>query len=864
MRLQKGGRDPIRQKLAQSASSSESVDAVPRSSASAAVADLTSREFVEIGPEVLDRMPLEREPSAATVESYVLTHGASRAWEAINTQLTAPCGALFWIGGAAGAGKTHFLNYVLALSARAGSIGAESARHLTLPVEVSGRASAAEIDRHILESIATALGGDDPAPALWRQLRGAEGFTIAFDRARRQGVKGVTIAIDLGLDQSSAAVNTLSALAEVGRGIKQLRLIVAAAGRGDPPAQALAFNVTPHADEELGVAVGRARRLHDSALRTVDGLYGKLESAWDTRAIYPFHPSAASILRSLYGSSLFDSGATIGRLAKAVREVIEPWYRDRDFERLVMPAALMCSPTVRRTLDTELGEAGRAALKIANAAAVSESLDDRAHDLMQALVDTLVLLHIGGSPAMLPVTEIRERMDRVGLNGVDRMHLTDALIALAESTRGVIVYDARAQSAGFNPRGAGAPQVAAFNSALALLTRFDPSLKAAQELPDLDAKRKRLDTAMATAIEDACRNRQALATSIRESGARLSLDQEQAFDRFIELAEGGAAALIEAGADPQRRASAIAAVAAYEPLATIADSLPRFRAMRNYLAATGLLPGYGEDSPRPDFSGTDAPPESDSCNDHSLNGDDAHRAGNSSGGSRESDSRENAASDLETECQLLIVALNPVARSNGGRNLAAIEDRFQTFKATYVQRYRSGHDRHRSELARIAPVADDARRQLEALRRLNAIAALGAPAGSELGPAIATLERRLAPCDLIEALTPEVTPCCPRCDYLLGTPSPDKELSDLTDRVRRALQAKLAALSHHAVARLIREHDRNHRLEGFLKIVQAAQTDSLVRILDDDLARYLAQLLSENPAATSTAPATSTNRQHHR
>ncbi len=823
MRLQKGGRDPIQQKLAQTASSSDLAEADPPSSASSAA--VSSREFVEIGPEVLDRMPLEREPSAATVASYVLTHGASRAWQAINTQLTAPRGALFWIGGAAGAGKTHFLNYVLALSARAGSLSAETARYLTLPVEVSGRASAAEIDRRILESIATALGGDDPAPAIWNQLRGADGLTIAFDRARRQGVKGVTIAIDLGLDQSAAAVNTLSALAEVGRSLKQLRLIVAAAGRGDPPAQAQAFNVTPHADEELGVAVGRARRLHDSALRTVDGLYGKLESAWDTRAIYPFHPAAASTLRALYGSSLFDSGTTIGTLAKAVREVIEPWYRDRDFQRLVMPAALMRSATVRRTLDTELGEAGRAALKIANAAAVSESLDDRAHDLLQALVDTLVLLHIGGSPAMLPVTEIRERMDLVGLNGVDRIRLTDALIVLAENTRGVIVYDSRAQSAGFSPRGAGAPQVAAFNSALALLTRFDPSLKAAQDLPDLNAKRKRLATRMATAIEDACHNRQSLAAAIRETGARLSLDQEQAFDRFIELAEGGAAALVEAGADPERRANALAAVAAYEPLATIADSLPRFRTMRNYLAATGLLPGFGEDADRARSSG-------------------------------ESSSREADASDLETECQILIVALNPVMRSNAGRNLAAIEDRFQTFKATYVQRYRSGHDRHRSELARIAPVADDTRRQLEALRRLNAIDALGAPAGSELGPAIATLERRLAPCDLTEALSPEVTPCCPRCGYLLGTPSPDQELSDLADRGRRALQTKLAALSHNAVARLIREHDRNHRLEGFLKIVQAAQTDSLVRILDDDLARYLAQLLSENSADSLAADGT--------
>src|SRR5260221_10504998 len=112
-----------------------------------------SRGFAETGPEVAERMPLEPEPSAATVASYVLTRGASRAWEAINSQLGEGQGALFWVGGSPGTGKTHFLNYVLALSLRAGAQSAETARYLTLPVEVADGASAADIDRHILESI---------------------------------------------------------------------------------------------------------------------------------------------------------------------------------------------------------------------------------------------------------------------------------------------------------------------------------------------------------------------------------------------------------------------------------------------------------------------------------------------------------------------------------------------------------------------------------------------------------------------------------------------------------------------------------------------------------------------------------------
>lgn len=66
------------------------------------------------------------------------------------------------------------------------------------------------------------------------------------------------------------------------------------------------------------------------------------------------------------------------------------------------------------------------------------------------------------------------------------------------------------------------------------------------------------------------------------------------------------------------------------------------------------------------------------------------------------------------------------------------------------------------------------------------------------------------------------------------------------DGIRRALEIKLAALSQSMIARLIRNHDKEHRLEGFLKITQAAQTDALVRVLDEKLARYLAQVLEDD------------------
>jgi hypothetical protein len=293
---------------------------------------------------------------------------------------------------------------------------------------------------------------------------------------------------------------------------------------------------------------------------------------------------------------------------------------------------------------------------------------------------------------------------------------------------------------------------------------------------------------------------------------QLSASQQQTFADYIDLAEGGAAALIEVNADPPRRQAAIAAIAAYEAFAIVADSIPRLRSMRQYLEATRLLSGNGEEA-----------------------------------------GRDRALIDLETECQMLSAALNPVALIGGGRKIDALEDRFQTFKSIYVQRYRLGHDHHRVELERLAPAAADTRRHLEVLDRLNAIAALGPPHGLDLGGLMTLLERRLTPCDLQGSPAPEVTPTCPRCGYLLGALSPREDLSAVFELARRALEAKLAALAQSAVARLIHQHDSGRRLEGFLKIVQAAQTDSLIRVLDDELAGYLVQLLNENALVSDDA-----------
>jgi hypothetical protein len=553
----------------------------------------------------------------------------------------------------------------------------------------------------------------------------------------------------------------------------------------------------------MDVAIGRARVLEDATWHSVEGLYRNLENSFGARALYPLHPTAVRSLHALYPADV-----TVAVLARAVREAIEVWDDERNFQRLIGPADLMRSGAVRRAVDVRLGAAGRAALRIAKGAAAAIATEDAARATIEALVDTLVLFHLSDPAADLSLNQLRARMEAAAIDGDAGDRLAKYLTALAAWTNGVIAYEAQAQTARFNPHGAGAAEVAAFNSALALLRRFDSSLTAIQEKPDLNAGLKRLQRALGTALEGACRNRDTLAAALGENNAHLAPAQQQVFAGFIELVESGATVMIELCGDHSRRETALAVVAAYEALAAVAESIPRLRSMREYLAATRLQSGDSAEA-NPD-----------------------HDTGR-----------------LETQCKLLAIELEPAALMGTGRNLDALEARFQKFKWTYVQLYREAHEHFRLELERLAPIATDARLHLEALRRLNAIAALGVAAGAELAAEMLALEPRLAPCDFGGALALEVTPCCPCCGYQLGALSPRSELNDLGERARRALQAKLATLAQSAISRLIHQSDSSHRLEGFLKIVQAAQTDALVRVLDDQLARYLASLLDESRAA---------------
>ena len=785
----------------------------------------SASRWFELEPPMPERLELETLPRVSTVANYVFSQAAERAWEILNQHLEEPQGGVFWIGGPAGCGKTHFLDYVITLQRKAGALDAQNARRLVCGLELAGQISGAEVELFLLSALAEQIGGDPRSGDLFRQMRGPEALKVALESARRTGIRAVMVAIDFGMSRCDAAQDFFAMLAEVAASFRAVKFTVIAAGRATAPDAARALAVAPRdINEETIIAVRRARRLVEDSGLDADRAYAGIDTGGlSPAAIFPFHPASLRALRAIAAdpapAGKNSDRAAIVSFSRIAREVLaSSTFSDVGSDglvpRLVYPPDLTTKPAVSKLTEAHLSEGGRAAWKIARDAIAS--FDGCEKRLAREIVDSLVVENVCGGTAPVTVEEIESRLPMIagGLNTRAAPAVGEMLRRLESCTCGVIRLEH--DTARFDQDAAGTPQLAAFNAALMLARRFDPQLTIARDRASLDARLTRLDAAMAYAVEEAVRTREVLASALKPANLQMPAANGDAIARYIELAEAGAHALLEAAADRSHVASTVQIADAYEALAAAAAAVPRMRAMREFLAGIGL------------------------------------RALPDDGGTSDGVAREPAVTGLETECELLQVELGPRILTGPPRNLDALEARFQKFKWTYVQCYLSAHARWREKMERLALAAEDARRYFGALARLNTIAALGVPEGALLGARVAELSARAVRCELGDAIAPETTPRCPSCGFQLGASSPQAELDDAMEAIRRALEIKLAALSQSMVARLIRDHDREHRLEGFLKITQAAQTDALVRVLDEKLARYLARVLEDNDDVART------------
>jgi len=343
-----------------------------------------------------------------------------------------------------------------------------------------------------------------------------------------------------------------------------------------------------------------------------------------------------------------------------------------------------------------------------------------------------------------------------------------------------------------------------FNAALPLLRLFDPGVQPVALQPELDQALARIDRSLSALIEEAHGVSETLDSFARACGTHLDAGVRHAIDAFVEMLNGGTSGLLKRGADSDEDHAARTAWAAYREIAAAAAFVPALITMKEYLERTRLQPDQLDFHDRPEAA-------------------------------------------LAAERRLLEAELGPQAPYSRSRD--SLQARFEKFKWTYIEQYRAAHERWRTEMQNASKLLIDIGRSLDALLRLDSIPALGPPAGAQFAASVQDLRARVTICPLEEPFDAVTVPICPECGYVLGTAAPAAGLTQRLDSIRRALSEKLTMLSRGAIARLIKKYDKARRLDGFLKITQAAQTEALAAVLDDQLTAYIARLLEQRDTA---------------
>ena len=700
-----------------------------------------ARRWFEIEPPAVERLELQTSPRVSTVASYVFTRAAERSWEVLNQHLAEPHGGVFWIRGPAGCGKTHFLDYVIALQRRAGALDAQNARRLVCGLELAGRITGAEVEMFLLSVLAEQIGGDRRSGDLFRQMRGAAALNVALETASRTGIRAVTVAIDFATSDCEASADFFAMLAQVAAGFRQVKFTVIAASRAMAPDATRPLLVAPHdPNEETTIAVRRARRLLEDAELDATRAYAGIDTAGlAPDAIFPFHPTALKALRTIANRPSPDGAradrAAIVSLSRLAREVLASSSGDGEMRAcLLYPPDLTINAEISKLLAHLLPEAGRAAWKIARDSIAG--LDPYEKDLAREIVDSLMVENVCGATAALPIEELKSLLPIVVRSASENAHpapaVRDLLRRLEVSTGGVIRLETDA--ARFDPAAAGAPELAAFNAALMLARGFDPRLTIARDRAGLDARLNRLDSSMALAVEGAVRTRGVLTSALREAKLEMPAADGAAIAQYIALAEGGAAAMLEAAADRSYLAAAAKIASAYEVIAATAESIPRMRAMREYLVATGLRASSDETG-----AASMAQP-----GDH-LDGDRMRTARGRVGstGADRTAAESRRARSAVSSIQMDLCPVLPERARNGAR-------RWSTSR--WLPRMRSA----------IATRSAASTRSSRWAR----------PRAQQLAARVAELAARVVRCELASPVAPETTPRCSSCGFILGGADP--------------------------------------------------------------------------------------------
>ncbi|MSQ31132.1 MAG: hypothetical protein EXR64_03780 [Dehalococcoidia bacterium] len=205
-----------------------------------------------------------------------------------------------------------------------------------------------------------------------------------------------------------------------------------------------------------------------------------------------------------------------------------------------------------------------------------------------------------------------------------------------------------------------------------------------------------------------------------------------------------------------------------------------------------------------------------------------------------------AVADLAVDRAVLLEQTSPwrylegaqQASTHAGRSaaLAALRAWAHRYRRAYAARYRDALLERRALLEEVAKAT-----ARDALERLNGIAALGAPEGSD------ALERIAATVAVLAAM-----PDAPQTDVavtagiVLGEPNPlAGDLRGAVEDARHALDARLRRLSARLAGCAI-DRAGDDDLRAALTAIAASEVDHLDRVLDARLAAHIDRLLTED------------------
>ncbi len=205
--------------------------------------------------------------------------------------------------------------------------------------------------------------------------------------------------------------------------------------------------------------------------------------------------------------------------------------------------------------------------------------------------------------------------------------------------------------------------------------------------------------------------------------------------------------------------------------------------------------------------------------------------------------------DIEFERTSLLHMLGFESMLHDPSTIGAREENFTRWKTRYVHAYRKAHRAHYEAVADLAGQLETLRPKVHALTRMNSILELGPPlaATATIAADLKALDGALWVCpDAAEAAVAGKDALCPRCQWHADSTLPAESLSRLKALVSQGLADRFQRFKDAAIAAILKKaaaEKKQPGLDELLDIIQVADADRLVGVLNDDIVAFLRQVL---------------------